>query len=375
MNELQSLKELLAKPAAAREVRDAGRQRVQRTVQGHGPVIRRRRAPWVAGSLGLTAAAAAVTVAITTLGTSAPHEPNSPPSTRQVVLPADTVLLAAASSVRRQPTTGAYYRIATTLTSDRMQVPGKRYWIRQSMAKEVWIAPKGQSWVIFQELGWAPATGSDRAAWKADGSPASWRIKPQDDASPRLAKKCAVAKKLCKDEILTSKPGPRQVSRGTPGVRSLGEKAPAGVVGSLGNHEITMDQVRRLPADKDGLRAEIKRRLPGAGKMLDTITYEAGTGLILELPVSPAVMGAAYEMLAATPGVRSAGKVTDSLGRKGNAVTMGTDGSKTIKTRVIIDSATGLPLGTQTYQVKDGSILDSETVTKIGWTNEQPNVS
>ncbi|MFI0444035.1 CU044_5270 family protein [Actinomadura sp. 6N118] len=371
MNELQSLKELLAKPAAAQEVRDDGRHQLQRTIHGHGPVSRRRRTPWLAGALGLTAAAAALTVVVTNLGTPTTHEPNSPPTTttpRQVVLSADSVLLAAASSARNQPASGAYYRIATRLTGNKVQVPGKGYWIQKSEAKEVWISPAGQSWMIFQDLGWAPVSDADRATWKADGSPTSWRIKQH------LGAICERVKKLCKERVVTTTAGPRKAERGTPGGRRPGTEGKPGIVGSLGNDEITMDQVRRLPADRNGLRAEIKRRLPGAGKMLDTITYEAGTGLILQLPVSPAVMGAAYEMLAATPGVRSEGTVTDSLGRKGNAVTMGADGSKRIKNRTIIDPATGLPLGTQTYRVKDGAVLDSEAVSKIGWTNEQPDL-
>ncbi|KAB2349660.1 CU044_5270 family protein [Actinomadura rudentiformis] len=367
MNELQSLKELLAKPRAAQEVRDDGRHRLQRTIHGHGPVTRRRRTPWLAGALGLTAA---VTIVIANLGTPAPHEPNSPPTTstpRQVVLSADAVLLAAASSARNQPANGAYYRIATTMSSNKVRVPGKGYWIQRSVAKEVWISPADESWVIFQDLGWAPATDTDRAAWKADGSPASWRLKLRSGAFCRKAENNG-AENLCKEQVATTTAGPRKAERGTPGIRR------PGIVGSLGNYEITMDQVRRLPADPKKLRAQIKRRLPGAGKMLDTITYEAGTGLILELPVSPAVMAAAYEMLAATPGVRSAGEVTDSLGRKGHAVTMGADGSKSIRNRTIIDPSTGLPLGTQTYRAKDGVVLGSETVTKIGWTNEQPDL-
>jgi hypothetical protein len=229
------------------------------------------------------------------------------------------------------------------------------------MKRTLWLSgsPKGTSWAVTEMLGYAPDTPADVAAWKADGSPTTWRIKwPMPPCPPE---------KKCKEPVQ------KISSKGRPvDARRLGK---AGVVGSLGDSPITLAQVRALPRDPAKLKAEIARRLPGAsGELLNTITFEDGIQVITELPVSSEVRAAAYRMMASLPGVKAVGEFTDRLGRKGQAVTMGADGSTEVLHRVIIDPKTGLPLATQLYKPSNGQIDLDQTVTFAGWTDAEPDL-
>jgi len=68
--------------------------------------------------------------------------------------------------------------------------------------------------------------------------------------------------------------------------------------------------------------------------------------LIVTVPVSRAVRGAAYHVLAGLPGVRALGTVTDQRGRSGQAVatTERQAGQGTFEVRLIFDPNTGAPL-------------------------------
>jgi hypothetical protein len=360
MNEIQALKELLAKPSAAQAVRDEGRHRLQNVMYG-GRVPSSRRKPWLAGGLGVTAAAMVTVVAVVSAGSPAAHKaaPNSPPPA-PVLMSATEVLSSAATNVGRQPSTGAYWQISTSGVISRVNT-GRGYTVQQTMKRTLWLSgsPGGTSWAVNQFLGYAPKTPADVAAWKADGSPTTWHIKR---AAP-----CTVKSKKCRDQVqvLSSKNGPITADR----------QGGAGVVGDLGNLPITLTQVRALPSDPTKLKAVIAGRLPGVnGKLLDTITFEDGIKVIMQLPVSSAVRAAAYRMMASLPGVTAAGEFADPLGRKGQAVTMGADGSTQVRHRVIIDAKTGMPLTSQQYLTKNGQITDDQTVTVAGWTNANPDL-
>jgi hypothetical protein len=361
MNELQGLKDLLAKPPAAQAVRDEGRHRLQNVMLG-GPGPSRRRKPWLAGGLGVTAAAVAAVVAVVSAGSPAEHKaaPNSPPPA-PLLMSATEVLSSAATNVGRQPSAGAYWRISTSTDLSGIDT-GRGYTVQGGMKQTLWLSgsPKGTSWMVSQGLGWAPKTPADIAAWKADGSPTTWRVDRAMGACP--------PERNCKDliQVLSGKDQPVQADR----------RGKPGVVGTLGDFPITLAQVRALPSDPAKLKAAIARRLPGArGELLETITFENGIQVITQLPVSSAVRAGAYRMMASLPGVKALGEFTDPLGRKGQAVTMGADGSAEILHRVIIDPKTGLPLTTQMYRPDNGQVVLDQTVTFAGWTNAKPDLN
>ena len=149
----------------------------------------------------------------------------------------------------------------------------------------------------------------------------------------------------------------------------------------------TLRQLRRLPATAAGLKALLLRYFaaPGAtgGDLPASSTawlWQAGTGMITDMPLSPAQRAAAYRMLAGLPGVRSLGRVTDPAGRHGTAVelTSRTDAAGTEASILIVDPRTGIGL-TESYLVtiiapdglssdplsKVASVLGPESVGKI----------
>ncbi|GHJ47754.1 hypothetical protein Cs7R123_50960 [Catellatospora sp. TT07R-123] len=114
----------------------------------------------------------------------------------------------------------------------------------------------------------------------------------------------------------------------------------------------TLRELAELPTDPAALRRQVLAydRAVGGTEDGDLVVYYAGIGLVLDLPVSPQVRAAAYRMLAALPGMRSLGPVTDQLGRSGVAVAISRRGDfGTAQQRLIVDRATGLALGVETW--------------------------
>ncbi|MDX6742640.1 hypothetical protein [Actinocorallia sp. A-T 12471] len=140
--------------------------------------------------------------------------------------------------------------------------------------------------------------------------------------------------------------------------------------------DITLGELRGLPADPVALKDALARRLkPGTkGVELDTLLFEMGVHLVSELPVSSEVRAAAYRLIAGLPGVVSTGAVTDALGRQGRSVAMGADGSADQMLRLVIDPADGLPLAVQHYTTATGEVVSATTVTRIGWTDDRPDL-
>ena len=135
---------------------------------------------------------------------------------------------------------------------------------------------------------------------------------------------------------------------------------------AIGNKTLTLAQLQALPADPAKLEKLI---LSGGVASFETPSAFLLDGVlppILEEPVTPAVRAALYEMLAAMPGIKSLGEVTDPAGQQGEAVsytatyqncgqasTLGAHGfavtgalfsSCTTQEILIINPTTGLPL-------------------------------
>jgi hypothetical protein len=132
-----------------------------------------------------------------------------------------------------------------------------------------------------------------------------------------------------------------------------------------------------LPTRPDQLRATLLSWYTAGGQFdgdpAEFLFYGA-SALVLNLPVSPAVRGAAYRMLAGVPGITTLGRVTDPTGRSGIAVaiTHRGDGGAVGQTRLVIDPATGAALAQERWS--DGIRVSYTALLSAGWSDaELPN--
>ncbi|GAA4612289.1 CU044_5270 family protein [Actinoallomurus liliacearum] len=133
-DELTMLATALAAIEPTDETADRSRHRLQNTMRG-GPA-RKHRIGWLAGGLGLTAATTATAVLITSTGTTRTATPNSPPPT--AALSARQVLLTAATTAEKAPsTTGTYWYVRLEEKDSANAKPD---------VSEEWTRRDGQMW-------------------------------------------------------------------------------------------------------------------------------------------------------------------------------------------------------------------------------------
>ncbi|GAB2450504.1 hypothetical protein GCM10027187_17690 [Streptosporangium sandarakinum] len=350
---------------------DAGR----RTGRWHRPGTRPRSWTVVGGGL-VAAAAAALVVTVAApggdpvrlspgAGTSATAQAGQPDARR--------ILLAAASAAvtgaAKASSDGAYWRVRT-VTDLPVVDPTGRYLLRHRVSDETWLArrPGGRSVRVHRDLGTRPATPEDEAAWRTAGSPRTWRY-PADTRDMGY---------VFPKERLRSSPG-------APVTTPL-SSASKGTGGTLLTKMLTWDELREVPDDAGRLRAYLEERITeelvrGNGGdpdlRMEPVLQKSCVDLIVQLPVTPEVRAAAYEILAALPGMRSEGEVTDPLGRTGQAVGYRSeDGRRDLL--FVIEPGSGRPLGGE--ERYDGRLADGRTVRvgavtayqESGWTDEQP---
>jgi hypothetical protein len=324
--------------------------------------------------LGVAGVAAATTVALAVTGSgggAAPGSPGISASAAPTTMDARTVLLAAAHQATGSPDETAAYWHSTRL--DRSYHRIGDYTIVRESRSESWTPTatgKGaQTWNREQYLGARPATPVDVAAWKRAGAPATFEV--QHYPGPRA--------KFFKPEVLRTGPGKPSTSH-VPLVD--GDK-----VFWLGRN-VTMKDLRGLPADPAGLKALLLRSYKGHGTESSSEAMSAETwlftvtrNLITDMPVTPRVRAAAFRMLADLKTVRAVGTVKDAQGREGTAVavTEDTETEGLLQHRLIIGSA-GAALGQETVALRPagttaglpaGSVVRSSTVSS-DWTDSVP---
>jgi hypothetical protein len=355
----------MAAPRTPRTTRTAGEIR-------SGEMKRRIVRPlWGLGVVG-AAAVTAVTLAVTgSGGGAAPGSPGISASAAPTTMDARTVLLAAAHQATGSPVeTGAYWH-STRLDRSYQRIGD--YTVVEENRFEDWT-PTGtgkdkERWSRQQYLGTRPATPADVAAWKRAGAPATFEV--QHYPGPRA--------KLFAPEVLRTGPGKPSTSH-TPLID--GDK-----VFSLGEN-VTMKDLRALPADPARLKTVLLRSYKGHGTEASSVPMSAETwlftvtrGLITDMPVTPRVRGAAFRMLADLKTVRAVGTVKDAQGREGTAVavTEDTKAAGLLQHRLIISSA-GEALGQETVALRPagttaglpaGSVESSSTVSS-DWTDSVP---
>ncbi len=334
------------------------------------------------------AVAAAVTLAVTTAG-------GPPPARRPAVAAPSARLSVGASATAAGYATGPGYMpysgalpaanaagqtdgSAILLTAARQvakatQPAAERYWVTSAIAGNYlrvgpaadpyllldesqvqnWAArsPKDGSPDFAKQLGAAPVSAADRAAWQRDGSPTSWNYVGQSDG-------LADAQGYTSGVL-------RSLSMAGNSMTSL-DASYGSQQFPIGSKSLTLAQLQALPADPAALKKLILGGGVAPGESPSAFLLDGVVTPILEMPVTPAVRAALYEMLAAMPGIQSLGEVTDPAGQQGNAVsytakyencaqisTLAANGyatagplfsSCTTQEILIIDPATGLPL-------------------------------
>ncbi|GEC10594.1 hypothetical protein SSP24_82490 [Streptomyces spinoverrucosus] len=331
----EELATAMSRPRATRRERAAARPRwVSR--------------PLVSG-LALATATAVAAVVITD---AAPEKPG--PSSSAASGSGSRTLLAAAAHVERQPAGSGTYWYVEEHMSSLHKVPGKNYTIDVRTEQRYWTAAaKNKYWSQHVDSGARPATKADEAAWRADGSPTSWKLTSETDGIVTYA-----------------------------GKGEIEHDAPGGRADSVPYGEVPLRLLPTLPTDAKALRkrlyALVDKDYNAPEKVLDRIVVSTAIQLATSLPSSPALRAAAYRLLAAEPGVRFLGDVKDHTGRTGYAVALPSPYGSAPELRLIFDKSTGMPLGTETVATRSGDgagkgdLLGYTTITSMKWTDEAP---
>ncbi|MCO6008376.1 CU044_5270 family protein [Actinoallomurus purpureus] len=380
MDDLRMVRSLLDKPAPDHAVVAMGRDRLRAAARARGRTRPARRTMWLTGGLGLTAATAAAAVAVAISATGTASDRTAGPRTGgprtggpTVTLSARSILLAAATEADGQADKVGGYWHTTTVDRNAYRVTGG-YTVIDRSQREQWTPsrPRQEQWSSDQRLGARPESPADTAAWKRAGSPGTFTV-PASKGSGRAK----------------YGPMPLSVQPGRPSVNRAplvdGDK-----VFWLGRN-VSMKDLRALPADPQRLKASLKRWYSGHGTesssdpmSSDLWLYTVAKGLITDMPVTPKVRGAAFRMLADLKTVTAAGSVKDAQGRPGTAIAI-TEHTKfggVQQHRLILDTTTGRALGEEIIIVKPsgttaglapGVVWTSSTVVAQGWTDSAPS--
>ncbi|MFI6787511.1 CU044_5270 family protein [Nonomuraea sp. NPDC050383] len=313
------------------------------------------------------AVAATILVAATVAAPGGPvigARPGTPPSAAStargtpVASPAGTadareVLLAAADAVAGAPAAGAYWR-TTTVTRWQLSDKTRGYVFELGLEEDQWLArrPGDKSWKVRRYLGARPVTPADEAAWRAAGSPGSWRATT--------------------GEAVEAAPGQPHVSE----LRGKWK----GSGGDLLKGLMTWEDLAAIPAGpaklREYLEAGIRERTASPTESDDRLRDAVVRIVCARVATSPEVRASAYRLLASMPGLRAEGEVTDVLGRRGQAVVYRLGAGEE---RLVVDTRTGLPLGRDWTPDApadgDPTVLRQRTAYRnLGWTGERPDL-
>ncbi|GAA0906322.1 hypothetical protein GCM10009558_007640 [Virgisporangium aurantiacum] len=295
----------------------------------------------------------------------APHDPGgtSPPDAREMPPDAREILLAAAQHAAQQPTTTAKYwhvRKLSTGAPVKVGTESAPYYVVQRLIDESWMShgPGERNWNGLLRLGYKPQTAADEEAWRAAGSPTSWKPLPvPTDGKP-----------YSPDERLTSEPGKPELYGSPP--RVPGAPRPPVLAGGM---SLDWDEVSRLPTDPAALRTELLNQIR-AGRISfpnpESRLFSSLSLLLLEAPAPPAVRAAAFTLLADVPGVRVVGEVTDAAGRTGTGIELRRD---ELRLLLIVDPSKHVLLASdQIMKLGPDSFDHSDVVLTAEWTDAEP---
>ncbi|PZG16963.1 CU044_5270 family protein [Nonomuraea aridisoli] len=338
------------------------RQRRRRWLRAARPV-------WGLGLAGAVAAATAFAVVLSGTGTPPDGSPAvAIPETPHVTLSARDVLLAAAGRAERQAEGSGGYWHTVSVQRNLFVAKEGGYLVVDEGRSEGWTprATGGDQWARSRRLGARPATEADRRAWERAGSPS---------------------------EIEIAVPGKRGTTAlpvsGGPATTSHTPLVDGDKVFWLGRN-VTMKELRALPHDPGALRTWLMDAYEGHGTESaeeempgDVWLFKVAVGLIMDMPVTPEVRGAAFRMLAGLDGVRVTQDVTDAEGRRGTAVSVEerTRVAGVLENRLVFDERTGRALANEYVvvrpaetlpQVEPGALWSSTALIGASWTDDRP---
>ena len=329
MDELQLIRDFYGAPtppdpdiaAAAKARMSAG-----------GPTVRRRfaRGPLAGqphrvllrlGIPGVAAAAAAAVVAAVLVQGAPPVSHRAGgiavfqlPSAAAIGGPAGSargiLLTAARTAARAEQAAPERYYVTPGTVGNVLQVgpPGDRYLVLEVVGTQGWAAtnPRDGSPQLSQARYVQAASPADEAAWRRDGSPRVWKHVGQETS---LA-----------DPVGNTDGWLRPLSAAS-GKLAAGSAVYGAQPFIVGNKFLSLRQLLALPADPAKLRNLLLADSPVQSSAGTATSYLFQTvPAVLEMPVTPAVRSALYELLASLPGVQSIGPITDVAGQQGVAV-------------------------------------------------------
>ncbi|MQY04731.1 hypothetical protein [Actinomadura macrotermitis] len=314
----------------------------------------RRRPAWSLGAAGL-AAAAACAATVVTLGGGDP----APPGGR--TLTASQVLLAAAHEAETAPpgrywhshvVAGQTYRVdqgGYAIVGARMEIDG---WAARS--------PRDADVTRSRFAGARPQTAADRAAWARAGSPKTWRVRSNGSLivqraadQPWDVRRTSPAAKKAREAFFADQAERCAKTRDCP------------------PSEPSAAQREAFAGDPKALRAYLDAAT-GQGGPSGMLRNAAG---LLTQPGSGKLHGAVFRLLAGLPGIRNAGRTTDSEGRPALALSAR---DARLDTRLLLEPGTYRVLGLQdvlvtgTEGLKPGTVYRQDVYLKLGWTDEAP---
>ncbi|WP_067486267.1 CU044_5270 family protein [Actinomadura hibisca] len=385
MNDLHDVRALYDDPPAPSAHTVAAARR--RMVEGPGRTAVPRRRRGLAFGLGAVAvgAAAAVAVAVLPGGGVAP----SAPEQEAPEVSPQTLLLAAAERAAKEPASGShwYYK---RIDGSQAVVKDKGYLVDRRVEKESWIPTSAReyAWTVERPLSVKPLGPADEAAWRRDGSPTSWKVLANIGGAldGRPFKEGTDGPGSDAGDPVTAGPGEPY---------AVPDSLRPGWLGTLAAQPITPPGLRKLPGDPVALKATLEKRMrpyerrmakvPPADSadniraMHDDMLFHTTLTLLTTLPAPPKVRAAAFRMLATLPGVQNRGKVTDALGRKGQAVAYRSM-DDTVEQRVVVDPATGRLLAVQQvvitpqarYRERPGQVRHYSVLLEAKWSDKGP---
>ncbi|WP_049560631.1 hypothetical protein [Nonomuraea sp. SBT364] len=270
---------------------------------------------------------------------------------KTIMMVAVLALAATATPARAAESEGKYWHTQTLFTMTHPRKVGiapNTYWVVERQLSESTSALSGDRWVSFRELGANPKSAADRAAWKRDGSPASWRYRTEG----MLVK-------------LSTEPGKARVTK----------SKPSGFI--LGGRKMTYQELQALPSEPAALKerlVEIVLAAPEPPRREEIRLGHEYEGLLHELPVTEKVRAAAFTLLSAEPGT----KVTDAGKNRKRLTTTDGKGDWRMRRSVTVDTSAMLLVGEKLDTWMDGKLFPNKTWTKViesGWTDTAPTVT
>jgi hypothetical protein len=386
MDELELLQQVRPVDPPSPVTVTRARNALLRLAEDPRPATHARRFP-LRGRILLPVAAGAL--AILSVGLAAIHEVRSersgvhiafgPVGTSPDETAAQRLLLTAAERSRNEPAPGrGTYWVAAHERGQLIEVgePGSRYAIT-GRTIETWWNPRVRdrdAVMISRWAGAAPATSTDRAAWRKAGSPDSW-VKDVPEGCP---------------------PDPSDTWTSTSGAPAAVRRDSSGPLFEVLGQPLTTAQVLALPSDPDALQDWLMtvvtdQDLPRAtADEVARSVFDAVVNLLFETPATPAVRAAAYQVLARVPGVRSLGAVTDTAGRTGVAISIDrnntaeeqrADPGGPTEMRVLFDPASGRTLSLETRVIRPadylswvpaGALFAYDRLDETRWTDDKP---